>query len=94
MTFVTIGSDSILLRLPVSSLLVPTGPEPTVPPMDANIWGDGVMEQARSLTAFPEVTAWVEEDRPDMARGATGFGVPTLVELAAPTEGGIYPEFE
>ena len=39
-------------------------------------------------------TAWVEEDRPDMARGATGFGVPTLVELAAPTEGGIYPEFE
>ena len=29
-------------------------------------------------------TAWVEEDRPDIARGATGFGVPTLVELVAP----------
>jgi len=29
-------------------------------------------------------TAWVEEDRPDIARGATGYGVPTLVELAVP----------
>ncbi len=29
-------------------------------------------------------TAWVEEDRPDIARGATGFGVPTLVEMVAP----------
>jgi leucyl aminopeptidase len=29
-------------------------------------------------------TAWVEEERPDIARGATGFGVPTLVELAVP----------
>lgn len=80
LTLVTIGSDSILLRLPVSSLLVPTGPEPTVPPMDANIWGDGVMEQARSLTAFPEVTAWVEEEsyqgRPIVA-----------LALAAPTPG-------
>jgi leucyl aminopeptidase len=29
-------------------------------------------------------TAWVEDDRPDIARGATGFGVPTLVELVSP----------
>ncbi len=29
-------------------------------------------------------TAWVEEDRPDIARGATGFGVSTLVELVSP----------
>ncbi len=29
-------------------------------------------------------TAWVEEDRPDIARGATGFAVPTLVEIVAP----------
>jgi leucyl aminopeptidase len=29
-------------------------------------------------------TAWVEDDRPDLARGATGFGVPTLVELVTP----------
>jgi leucyl aminopeptidase len=29
-------------------------------------------------------TAWVEDDRPDIARGATGYGVPTLVELVAP----------
>lgn len=29
-------------------------------------------------------TAWVEDDRPDMAKGATGYGVPTLVELADP----------
>jgi leucyl aminopeptidase len=31
-------------------------------------------------------TAWVEDDRPDLARGATGYGVPTLVELASPLE--------
>ena len=29
-------------------------------------------------------TAWIEDDRPNIARGASGFGVPTLVELAAP----------
>jgi leucyl aminopeptidase len=29
-------------------------------------------------------TAWEEDGRPDIARGATGYGVPTLVELAAP----------
>jgi leucyl aminopeptidase len=29
-------------------------------------------------------TAWVEDARPDIARGATGYGVPTLIELAAP----------
>jgi leucyl aminopeptidase len=29
-------------------------------------------------------TAWIEDDRPDLARGASGFGVPTLVELVAP----------
>lgn len=29
-------------------------------------------------------TAWIEDDRPCIARGASGFGVPTLVELAAP----------
>jgi leucyl aminopeptidase len=27
-------------------------------------------------------TAWVEDDRPDIAKGATGYGVPTLVDLA------------
>lgn len=32
-------------------------------------------------------TAWVEDDRPNIARGASGFGVPTLVELAAPVVG-------
>jgi leucyl aminopeptidase len=31
-------------------------------------------------------TAWIEDDRPDLARGASGFGVPTLVELVAPLE--------
>jgi leucyl aminopeptidase len=30
-------------------------------------------------------TAWVEDDRPDIAKGATGYGVPTLVELVAPS---------
>lgn len=29
-------------------------------------------------------TAWIEDERPYIARGASGFGVPTLVELAAP----------
>ena len=35
---------------------------------------------------LPRFSAWVEDDRPNIARGATGFGVPTLVELAAPVE--------
>jgi leucyl aminopeptidase len=32
-------------------------------------------------------TAWIEDDRPDLARGASGYGVRTLLEIVAPSSG-------
>jgi leucyl aminopeptidase len=33
-------------------------------------------------------TAWIEDERPDLARGASGYGVRTLLEIIAPAGAG------
>ncbi|HUG15811.1 MAG TPA: M14 family metallopeptidase [Thermomicrobiales bacterium] len=84
-TIISLGAESVELRLPLPSLLAPRGPRPSSPgpPMDTNIHGDDVMSWATGLATFPEVTSWVEDHsyqgRPLVA-----------LSLAAPTPGRLH----
>lgn len=59
--------------------------------MDANIHGDAVIQHASSLTAFPEVTAWIEDHsyqgRPLVA---LSLAAPTPGRLASPIKAAIF----
>jgi len=87
LTRVRLGAETVELRLPVPSPLAPSDMPPVAPPMDANICGDDVLEQARHLAAFPEVTVWVEEasyqGRPIVA---LSLATPTPGRLSSPTK--------
>ena len=75
---VTLAGTTVELRLPIPELLDPRAGG--APPMDINICGDDVASHARTLSAYPEVTAWIED---------TSYAGRPLVALAlgAPTPG-------
>ncbi|HEX5165062.1 MAG TPA: M14 family zinc carboxypeptidase, partial [Thermomicrobiales bacterium] len=77
---VTLAGTTVDMRLPLPAVLRAEASSPAPPPMTENIHGDAVIEQAARLTAFPEVTAWIED--------VSYQGRPLVaLALAAPTPG-------
>lgn len=89
---VTIAGESVTLALPLPTILSTQQSAPsTPPPMDANIHGDAVIDYATQLSAFPEVTAWIEDTsyqgRPIVA---LSLAAPTPGRLASPAKAAIF----
>ncbi len=88
---VHLAGDDVEMRLRMPALLTSHASSPKSPPMDENIHGDAVVDIASQLSAFPEVTAWVEDfsyqGRPLVA---LALAAPTPGRLVSPTKSAIF----
>lgn len=90
---VRVGSETAELRLPLPTLLAIRGSQPAGqgPPVDRNIHGEDVVAWTAGLSAFSEVTAWVEEQSyQGRSVVALSLSVPTPGRLHSPTKAAIF----
>ncbi|HYI15104.1 MAG TPA: M14 family metallopeptidase, partial [Thermomicrobiales bacterium] len=88
---VNLNGNAVEMRLPLPTVLMSHASSPAPPTMDENIHGDAVIDLASQLSAFPEVTAWVEDySYQGRQLVALALAAPTPGRLMSPAKSAIF----